>query len=203
MHVWIDFIFHSASTITIILLKSQISKEHFSFLIHCVWLVGLCFYVCPPVSSFLPVVSLFLLLPLLFLVPFLWSSSYPSLTSLSASPRRLSPQECRHPHCRRRGTVVKVWTSLHWCSCGSPNLRRKVTRCSRWQCWLVWCSVHHCGEWNVSTTQNKLIVMIFGFGWIGTEFCTDTHGSQKIYPNNFGDPLTSSLSPPWGWHLWS
>lgn len=34
-----------------------------------------------------------------------------------------SPQECPHPHCRRRGTEGKALTSLHWCSYGSLNLK--------------------------------------------------------------------------------
>ena len=32
--------------------------------------------------------------------------------------------------------------------------------------------------------------------WIGPNFCTDIHGSQTMYPNDFVDPLTFPLTPP-------
>ncbi len=35
-------------------------------------------------------------------------------------------------------------------------------------------------------------------GWIGTKFGTNIHSSQKTYPNDFGDLLTSSQVSPWG-----
>ncbi len=33
-------------------------------------------------------------------------------------------------------------------------------------------------------------------GWIAMEFCTDIHGFQRMNPNDFGDPLTFPLAPP-------
>ncbi len=54
-------------------------------------------------------------------------------------------------------------------------------------------SVHHfSSDWNVSTT----------IGWIAIKVCTDIHGSQTMNPNDFDDPLTFPLVPPWGWRLW-
>ncbi len=50
-------------------------------------------------------------------------------------------------------------------------------------CWLI----HHFGP-NISTT----------IGWIVIKFCTDVHGSQRMNPTDFGDPLTFSLAPPAG-----
>ncbi len=43
--------------------------------------------------------------------------------------------------------------------------------------------VHHFGpDWNISTPTGR----------IAMKFCTDIYGAQVMYPNVFGDPLTSS-----------
>ncbi len=42
-------------------------------------------------------------------------------------------------------------------------------------------------RWNISASTR----------WIGTKFSTDIHGSQTMNPNDFGDPQTFSLAPPW------
>ncbi len=50
-------------------------------------------------------------------------------------------------------------------------------------CWWV----HHFSpDLNISTT----------IAWIGIKFCTDFHGSQRMNPNDFGDPMTFPLVPP-------
>lgn len=38
-------------------------------------------------------------------------------------------------------------------------------------------------------------------GRIDITFCTDVHGSQKMYPRSFYDPLTFPLVPPQGHKL--
>ena len=34
--------------------------------------------------------------------------------------------------------------------------------------------------------------------WIAMKFCTNIHGPQRIYSNDFGNPLTFHLVPPAG-----
>ncbi len=57
---------------------------------------------------------------------------------------------------------------------------------------LVRPASHSLIQWNISTST----------WWIGTTFCTNIHGSQIMNVKDFGHPLTFSVTPPWGSHLW-
>ncbi len=46
--------------------------------------------------------------------------------------------------------------------------------------------------WNSSTSP----------GWDDTKFDKDIHGSQRMNPNDFIDPLTFPVAPLLGWHFW-
>ncbi len=37
--------------------------------------------------------------------------------------------------------------------------------------------------------------MLTSVTWIGTKYWIDMYGSLMMYPNDFGDPLTSHLDP--------
>ncbi len=50
--------------------------------------------------------------------------------------------------------------------------------------------------WSILKYHNTYWVFFFFF------FFTDIRASRRVNPNDFGDPLTFLLAPPWGWHLW-
>lgn len=111
--------------------------------------------------------------------------------------------------------VVYGWPTMCWRLC--PGCVQKaflktskwvepVQVCMRNECqtgmaaWLGWWqslsvsqSTHHFGsDWNSSTAIE----------WIAMEFGPDIHGSQMIYLNDLGDPLTFPVATPWGTHVW-
>ena len=57
--------------------------------------------------------------------------------------------------------------------------------------------LHSFSNWLKKHRKPKWFLQRTTMGWIAMKFATEIHRSQRMYPNDFLDPLTFYLVPPW------